>query len=396
MKLAFVVPRYGPEVVGGAEHAARMLAERLVAEIGWEAEVLTTCARDSQTWANEYPAGEVDLNGVRVHRFRSRKGRHPGFSAYSSRILAAPAATTMAEAEHWLELQGPVCPELVEATAGSDADLLAFYPYLYYPTVYGIARATGRSVLHAAAHDEAALHLPVFKPTFDAARALVFHSHSERRLVQQLFPVAERPQIVLGLGVETWDGARGDGAEALGLEEGRPYLCCVGRVTDLKGTSTLAEFFAAYKRRRPGPLALALVGPVSVQPISHPDIVVTGAVDEETKWGILQGALALVSPSPFESFSIVIMEAWSEMVPVLVNGACPPTREHCERSGGGLWFEGYAQFEAAVDRLVADADLRRNLAERGRRYVEENFRWPTVVARYGRFLEELVGTRACA
>ena len=29
MKLAFVTPRYGLEVIGGAETAARMLAERL-------------------------------------------------------------------------------------------------------------------------------------------------------------------------------------------------------------------------------------------------------------------------------------------------------------------------------------------------------------------------------
>ena len=29
MKVAYVTPRYGTEVVGGAEHAARMLAERL-------------------------------------------------------------------------------------------------------------------------------------------------------------------------------------------------------------------------------------------------------------------------------------------------------------------------------------------------------------------------------
>jgi glycosyltransferase involved in cell wall biosynthesis len=393
VKLAFVVPRYGPEVVGGAEHAARMLAERLVNQLTWQVEVLTTCALDPQTWANEYRAGEVVIDGVSVHRFRSRHGRHPGFSTYSSRMLAAPTAATMAEAEHWLELQGPVCPEVVDAATASDADVVAYYPYLYYPTVKGITKTSERSVLHAAAHDEAALHLPIFQPTFAAARGLVFHSNAERHLVQGLFPVAERPQIVLGLGVETWDGPRHGRAEALGLEEGRPYLSCIGRVTDLKGTSTLAEFFAAYKRRRPGPLALALVGPVSVQPISHPDIVVTGAVDEAVKWDILEGSLALVSPSPFESFSIVIMEAWSEMVPVLVNGACPPTREHCERSGGGLWFESYAQFEAAVDRLVSDTALRRTLAERGRRYVEDNFRWPTVVDRYGRFLEELVGGR---
>ena len=64
MKVAFVVPRYGVEVRGGAEHAARQLAERLVADLGWDAEVLTTCAVDSRTWANELPAGMAMVNGV--------------------------------------------------------------------------------------------------------------------------------------------------------------------------------------------------------------------------------------------------------------------------------------------------------------------------------------------
>ena len=52
MKLAFVTPRYGTEVIGGAETAARMLAERLCVRPGWEVEVLTSCALDHLTWEN--------------------------------------------------------------------------------------------------------------------------------------------------------------------------------------------------------------------------------------------------------------------------------------------------------------------------------------------------------
>ncbi len=388
MKLAFVTPRYGAEVVGGAEQAARSLAEHLVADRGWPVEVFTTAARDSLTWRDEYRPGESELNGVRVHRFCSLSGRDPGFFDYSDRVLAAPGAASDEEAARWIDLQGPVCPELVEACAGSEADLVAFYPYLYYPTVRGIEAVAGRAVLHPAAHDEAALYLPVFARTFSAASGLVLHTWEERRLVQKVFPVAQRPQVVLGLGVEEPSVQPRGGRDALGIGD-RPYLCCLGRVDDLKGTSLLAEFFAAYKQRRPGPLALALVGPVAVRPIDRPEIIVTGAVDEAVKWDILKNAEALVSPSPYESFSIVLMEAWSQGVPALVNASCAATRESCEQSGGGLWFDGYARFEAAVDRLVGDARLRRELGERGRLYVEENFRWPTVVERYARFLEAL-------
>jgi glycosyltransferase involved in cell wall biosynthesis len=387
MRLAFVVPRYGEEVVGGAEHGARMLAEGLARRRGWDVQVLTTAARDSLSWADEYPPGESELNGVHVQRFASRSGRDPGFFRYADRVLTAPSAATMEEAERFIELQGPECPDLVDAVVSCGADLVAFYPYLYYPTVRGIRKVSERAVLHPAAHDEAALHLPVFGPTFEAAAGLVLHTWEERRLVQQLFRVAQRPQLVLGLGVER---ARGEGAGPPEVMGGRPYLCCIGRLDDLKGTSMLAEFFAAYKDRHPGPLALAMAGPVAVRPIEREGVVVTGPVEEQLKWDILRGALALVSPSPYESFSLVLLEAWSEGLPVIVNAGCRATREHCERSGGGLWFGSYAEFEAIVDRIVTDPALRAELGERGRRYVEENFRWGTVVGRYERFLQSLL------
>ena len=73
--------------------------------------------------------------------------------------------------------------------------------------------------------------------------------------------------------------------------------------------------------------------------------------------------LVAISPSALESFSLVVVEAWVDRVPVLVNGACGPTREHAERSGGGLWFTSYPEFEAVLDRLV----VRRPAARRARR-----------------------------
>jgi hypothetical protein len=66
------------------------------------------------------------------------------------------------------------------------------------------------------------------------------------------------------------------------------------------------------------------------------------------------------------------------------------TREHCERSGGGLWFDGYAQFETIVDR-IADSELGAALAARGAAYVDRSYRWPTIVHRYATFLERCAG-----
>ena len=68
-------------------------------------------------------------------------------------------------------------------------------------------------------------------------------------------------------------------ASVLGLGD-RPYVVSVGRVDEHKGSKMLASYFATYKERHPGPLALALVGPVAFELPPHPDIVVTGGVDE--------------------------------------------------------------------------------------------------------------------
>jgi glycosyltransferase involved in cell wall biosynthesis len=132
-----------------------------------------------------------------------------------------------------------------------------------------------------------------------------------------------------------------------------------------------------------------LVGPVTCTIPDHPDVAVTGVVDEPDKWDIVAGSLASVSPSALESFSLVVLEAWVARVPVVVNAGCAPTREHCERSGGGLWFGSYAEFEAVVDRLVADAALRRLLADNGRAYVDSHFQWPALIRRYAAFLGDV-------
>ena len=384
-KVVFVTPRYGTQVMGGAETAARQLAEHLRAHTSWESEVHTTCALDPLTWADELEPGDTEVNGVPVHRHPSAHGRLPDFYGLDGMLRVAPRLATREQGTSWVDYNGPVSPQLVDAVSRSGADVVAFYPYMYHPTVAAIGRVAAPAVLHPAAHDEPALYLSVFRGTFGDADAFCFHTAAERKLVERMYPIAEKPQIVLGLGVGESEGLGRPGAEVAGLGE-RPYIVSVGRVDEHKGSKMLATYFATYKERHPGPLALALVGPVAYELPPHPDIVVTGAVSEADKWDIVRDALVSVSPSALESFSLVVVEAWVDRVPVLVNASCGPTREHCERSGGGLWFGSYPEFESVLDRLVADGDLRAELGSRGRQYVDGHFQWPVLIRRYAEFL----------
>jgi glycosyltransferase involved in cell wall biosynthesis len=389
MKVAFVTPRYGPQVMGGAETAARQLAEHLIALTDWEAEAYSTCALDPVTWADELEPGDSVINGVPVHRFASTHGRLHDFYELDGQMRLAPRLATRDQGRRWVEYNGPVSPDLIAAVCASDADVIAFYPYLYHPTVAAIGRVQVPAVLHPAAHDEPCLYFPAFRGTFDDADAFCFHTASERELVERMYPVAEKPQIVLGLGVGESAGAGRRGGAVLGLGD-RPYIVSVGRVDEHKGSKMLASYFATYKERHPGPLALALVGGIAYTLDPHPDIVMTGLVDEADKWDIVHDALVAVSPSALESFSLVVLEAWVDRVPVIVNGTCGPTREHCERSGGGLWFTSYPEFEAVLDRLVGDPALRATLGDRGRAYIDRYYQWPVLIARYAEFLRTVV------
>jgi glycosyltransferase involved in cell wall biosynthesis len=385
-----VTPRYGREVTGGAELGARLLAERLVERLGWTVDVLTTNAVSERTWAPELAVGTTVEHGVQVHRHAVQGQRHRRFDALTATVMRRPQESSPEAAWQWLSAQGPVSPTLIDAIASTDADAVAFTPYLFHPTVAGLPRVADRALLHPAAHDEWVLRLPVYPPVFRAARGLVHYTEGEAAVVASRVPGATGvPRLVLGMGVDEAAGTPAQARAALGALGDRPFVLCLGRVDEQKGAHWLARAFAEYKREHPGPLALVLAGPVA-QPVDpHPDVVVTGFVDDDVKWGLLRGAELLVQPSSNESFSFVVLESWLAGRPVIVHAGCPATREHAAASGGGVWMDGTASLFSALDRLLSDERLRAVLAQRGRAYVLERYTWDAVVSRYASFLGSL-------
>jgi glycosyltransferase involved in cell wall biosynthesis len=293
--------------------------------------------------------------------------------------------------------QGPLLKDLVPWLVGQAAgfDVVVFFTYLYYTTWAGLPAAAGRSatVLHATAHREPQLSVPLFDLTLRLPTMYAYSTEEEADLIAERTGARRRGDVI-GIGVDLEvSGNQLSFRASTGLQD-RPYLLFVGRVVAEKGAFELLDYFRAYKRRHPGPLALVVMGDPLAELPSDPDIIVTGFVPDQVKKDAIDGTVALVQPSYFESFSMILAEVWAQGVPALVQGRCEVLAGQARRSGGAIPYEGYAEFEAALDRVLADERLGSELGGRGRRYVQDHYAWPSIASRYERLLAEAVRVRS--
>lgn len=375
MRLAFVIQRYGLEVHGGSEYECRMWAERLAQR--HHVEVITTCARDYITWADYYSPGVESINGVRVQRFPVDSPRDiAAFDAFSHTIFGQPH--TEAQEIEWMRMGGPYSTPLLEAIAQQyqQFDLMIFMTYLYCTTFFGMPLAADRAVLVPTAHDEPPIYLNIFRRVFRTPRYMIYNTLTEHALLLRLFNMPI-PGSEVGLGVDI-------PPESYSHHEADPQQPCllyIGRIHPSKGCDQLYNYMARYGQERAQPMQLLMVGRADMDLPAHPDIQYTGFVSEEEKQAHLRDCSLLLVPSPFESLSIVLLEAWAMGKPVLVNGRTPVLREQVLRGGGGLFYESYEEFAACLDMLLADRQLRRQLGEQGRRFVARRYHWSVIEQR---------------
>jgi len=399
MRILYVVQRYGEDIAGGAEQHARAFAEQLV-DRGHGVTVLTTCASSYVDWGNTFPRGWTSCNGVSVYRVPVARARNPHlFARFNTRMSGSPGLRPLSLQRDWMEMQGPHAPELVPwiRRHARSFDVVVFITYLYWSTWAGLRECAGAvpTLLHSTAHDEPPLRLSIFEEVLRAPDELVFLTPEEGDLVHERYPGSPSGEVV-GIGMETAHPGDADAFRRRFGLGGDPYLLYVGRVDPAKGAAELIDYFVAYKNRNPTPpgageLRLVLLGEKLVEVPDRADIVVTGFVDEPTRDGALAGALALVHPSYFESFAMVLTEAFAQRRPALVQGRCAVLRGHAHRSGAALPYTGFVEFEAAVDALVSSPELADALGLAGRRYVEREYDWKVVMDRYERVLTRVAG-----
>ena len=383
MKLLFVVQRYGPEVTGGSEAHCRAFAQRLAPR--HEVSVATSCAADYVTWANAYPPGVSCDGAVTVRRFPTARERPLGeFRTLSERLFDGRA--TEEEQRLWFRLNGPDVPGLLEYLErhGREHDRVIFFAFRYAPSWFGLPLVADRAILMPTAEDDELIRSgTILAPYFASPRGYFFNTPEEKALIGAIVGGPLPPSVTIGCGIDP-AGERPSRAllDARGLP--RDFLLYVGRVDRNKGCDALVRHHAAYAASAaPGEavLPLVLAGPVLLPLPERDDLLVLGRVDDELREALLAHARALVMPSPFESLSLVVLEAWNRGTPVLVNARCEVLLGQVRRANGGLYYRRSDEFAGAVRRLARDPETARAFGRQGLAYVEREYRWPLVLER---------------
>lgn len=388
-RIAFVPPRYGPDVVGGAEAVLREAAHAFAAR-GWEVEVLTTCARDHYTWANAYPAG-VEVDGaVTVRRFPVVRDTSGADRARVEAMLAAGEMPDLGDQTRWMN-DGLRVPELFHWVLDHHADHRAIVvsPYPFW-TTFAIGQiAPERTILSPCLHDEPYARMELFEPLFTGSRGVWLYTEPEFELARSRFALSARSRVV-GVGVpvpDRYDPERFRARYGLG---DRRFVLYAGRREGAKGWEGLVDGFARAVRKEDLDLSLVTFGVGEVRPPADvaERIIDLGFIPDEDRDDAYAAAAAYLQPSALESFSRTVMEAWLAGTPVIATAAGAVVRWHCERSGAGLLYEDDEELEQCL-RFVAEApDASAALAKSGRDYVLDTYTWPDTVDRMEATIEE--------
>jgi glycosyltransferase involved in cell wall biosynthesis len=285
--------------------------------------------------------------------------------------------------EEFIRRQGPYSESLISfiEEQWSDYKAVLFITYLYPTTYFALPQVpASRTLLAPTLHDEPPAYLSAYKYMAQRVRSLIWLTNAEKLLGNKLW--GELPGSVIAMGVETTPHT----PENLNY----PYILYCGRIDSSKGCNELMNYFVQFKQNHNSNLRLILTGKAEVEIVRHPDIEFRGFVSKEEKFKLMAGASIFVMPSPYESFSIVTLEAMAQRTPVLVNGYCQVLVEHVVLSKGGLIYQDYETFSQALLELMKDPEQLAEMGELARDYVVAKYTFDNVKQRLIEEIEECV------
>ncbi len=416
MKFAFITPRYGAEFNNGAEHACRLLAEQIARR--HDVEVLTTTARNSESWKNEYSEGSDRVRGALVRRFAvNAMPERSSFGDLSRRLREGPRCR--ADELAWLRHVGPSSSGLLEHLKRQHRsyDALVFFGMWQTMTVSGLEVAPERSLLFPHLQLRPELRFDLWADVLASARAVGYFSNYERKLVHSYVGVAPQFEEVIGIGVDpppqqTYPRHQQDPADVITAEDdsapdddvldesylagrGVPFrrrhrlydnfALYGGRVEPDNGCEEMLEYFDAFASGRADDMGLVLMGVKMMTLPDAPYLRLAGVLPDRERMTAYEAASVTIAPVSDDLLSQSLLESLAVGTPVLASATNEAAVDHCRRANAGLYYANREEFVAALTELRSPA-LRERLGENGRRYIRHHHQWDAVIGRFERLI----------
>ena len=126
-----------------------------------------------------------------------------------------------------------------------------------------------------------------------------------------------------------------------------------GRIDPGKGCEELIEYFSSYVHDG-GDASLVLMGVKLMQLPEERWVRFAGLLSERERLEALEAATVVVVPSPYESLSLLALEAFAVGTPILANARSEVLVDHCVRSNAGLFYADRDEFVEALRLLLMD------------------------------------------
>jgi glycosyltransferase involved in cell wall biosynthesis len=387
--IAIVIPRFFPEIAGGAEKLA--LDYALILKNEFNIEIFTSCTKDYITWKNEIPEGQENWNGIIINRYPVEKERNINkMNQVLDSILKLGLNVPEKDEEKFLIEQGPFSPSLVNGFLSEEHrfQLVLLVGYLYYPIVKLLPKIKIRKLIIPTFHEEPALSLPIYKKIFLPSYTYSFNAPEELKVYENRF--GKTPNHVL---IGTYVKLNSTFINRISTHTDKITLLTLGRMEAAKGFGEIFQYFDRWQNSYDiENLEWISIGSNHLDPSEIPkSINIRGFVSESVKEDLIANASIVINPSPFESFSIAMMEAWSFGVPVLVNGKSDVMRGHNLRSQGGLHYSDETSFRRCLEYLIERPELRDRMGANGRKYVQANFTKEVVSKKLITTVKKLLG-----
>ena len=392
LKIVHVTLRF--DAPGGVETTVREIARRLV-HGGDEVEVFASDLLEESGWKRGREFRPV-VDGVPVRRFAAL--RRPFLPP--ERSARGPGGFSL-----------PVLSGLVEALRESRADVIHAHSHRYGHVLQAAAaaRKSGIPLVVSTHYHPADRREPRWKKgllrcedfafgltAYRTARTLVTESQREAGEIGRFAPRDRIRVIPPGIDLAQWRDPAEDRAGALGLPD--RYLLFVGRIASNKGLPFLFEAFARLPRpERP---TLVLMGPDWGERASLEAQARRRGIEADVRWlgpvpepaayrGVVRGAQALVLPSEWEAYGLVLLDAMAAGTPIVATdvGAVGEVLDH-GRVGRLVPYGDPAGLEAALREALEEPGTTRDRAARARERVQR-FDWSVAVEGHRAMYREL-------